>query len=97
MEATTQKCPICAATVQPSARYPSYICGHCASKAVDANGRALSFYNADMTGGFEARFTDDGSLAEEVTRTHRVFVEGKKCVADEARFGGIVLQTIVEE
>jgi hypothetical protein len=97
MVTSTQKCPICAATISPNPRYPNYLCGHCSSKAVDANGRALSFYNASLSGGFEARFTDDGSPAEEVTKTNLVFVEGRKCTADEARFGGIVLEAIVEE
>jgi hypothetical protein len=50
-----------------------------------------------MSGGFAATFTDDGSPAEEVTRTHLVFVDGRRCTADEARFGGIVLEVIPEQ
>jgi hypothetical protein len=97
MGSDTQSCPICTTAVHPNPRYPHYLCGHCASKAVDAKGRALSFYNASISGGFEARFTEDGSAATEVTRSHIVFVDGRKCFADEARFGGIVLETILEQ
>jgi hypothetical protein len=97
MASDSQSCPICATTVRPNPRYPNYLCGHCASKAVDAKGRPLSFYNASMSGGLEAKFTDDGSPAEEVTRTQIVFVNGRKCFADEARFGGIVLEAIPEQ
>ena len=50
-----------------------------------------------MSGGFEAHFKDDDSMAEDVTESHIVFVDGAKVWADEARFGGIVLELVQQE
>lgn len=91
-QANIQSCPICTSTVSISQRYPNHLCPQCAGKAVDANGRELEFYNTAMSGGFEARFKDDKKPADEVTEGHIVFVDGIKIWADEARFGGIVLE-----
>jgi hypothetical protein len=84
-------CPICHTSVQINPRYPNYLCWGCCDRAVDAQGRQLEFYNASMSGGFEARFKHDGSPAPEVTESHTVYVGFLKVWADEARFGGIVL------
>ena len=35
----TQMCTLCRNAVQASERYPSYLCGRCASRAVDADGK----------------------------------------------------------
>lgn len=86
-----QSCPVCSASVSASPRYPNYLCGKCADKAVDASGKALDFFNQSMGGGFEARFKNDGSIAADVTENHIVYVEGTRVRADEAYFGGIVL------
>jgi hypothetical protein len=45
-----------------------------------------------MSGGFVATFADDKAPAEAVSRDHIVFVDGLRCWADEARFGGIVVR-----
>lgn len=92
----TQNCPICKKSQRRNPRYPNYLCPECASKAVDSNGRALTFYNESFSGGFLAHYQDDGSKADEITDSHIVFVDGKKVWADEARFGGIVLELIGE-
>jgi hypothetical protein len=84
-------CPICHTSLTINERYPDYLCGECADRAVDARGRPLQFYNTDIGGGFEARFTEDGSLAREVSESHVVYVGFLKVWADEARFGGTVL------
>ena len=84
-------CPVCHVSVSLNARYPDYLCRDCCGKAVDAKGRPLAFFNADVGGGFEARFRDDKSLAREVTENHTVYVGFLKVWADEARFGGYVL------
>jgi hypothetical protein len=82
-------CPVCHTSVQIEPRYPHLLCGRCCGRAVDARGRPLTFHNS--SGGFEARFKHDGSLAREVTENHTVYVGFLKVWADEARFGGYVL------
>lgn len=89
-----QLCPICKQTVSTNPRYPNHLCSHCVNNAVDSNGRSLVFYNSSMSGGFKAHFKDNNRLAQEVTKNHIVFVNGTKIWANEARFGGIVLQPI---
>jgi hypothetical protein len=43
-----------------------------------------------MSGGFAARYADTG----EEYASHECFVDGIKCHADEARFGGIVIAAV---
>jgi hypothetical protein len=45
-----------------------------------------------MSGGFVAQYQDTG----EERHSHVCFIDGIKCWADEARFGGIVVQVISE-
>ncbi len=81
-------CPTCTMPVQSNARYPGQLCAICMLEAVDARGRALTFSNVDATGGFCATL-DDGTV---VSDGHVCFVRGVRCRADEAHFGGIVVQ-----
>jgi hypothetical protein len=60
-----------------------------ATKAGDESGRKLDFSNVDISGGFEARYADTGKKRD----SHTCFVDSVKYRADEARFGGIVIQT----
>ena len=57
-------------------------------EATDEHGRRLSFFNVDMTGGFRAVYVDSGEERE----GHVCYVRGVRCWADEARFGGIVIE-----
>jgi len=82
-----QKCPICSAAVEPSPRYPSYICADCCRTAVDENGRPLGFGNVSFSGGFAAWYKD----IEEERDSHICYIDGIKCWADEAHMGGIVI------
>lgn len=85
-------CPICG-TEQPAVpRYPDYLCRACVARTSTSDGRRLVLVNTSLTGGFAARYADDEELCEEVTVTHIVYVDGVRCWADEARFGGIVVQ-----
>jgi len=86
-----QFCPLCGAEVPQVARYPRYVCPNCADKAQDENDRPLEFHNVSFSGGFVARYADTGEERE----SHVCSIEGVRCWADEARFGGIVIQ--VEE
>jgi hypothetical protein len=85
----TQRCPICSAAVAPNSRYPRYVCGACADKASAEDGRPLQFSNVDISGGFTAEYADTG----ETYASHECFIGGIACYADEARFGGIVIET----
>ena len=84
----SQRCPICSADVEPNERYPRYVCQPCASGADSADGRALSFGNIGFSGGFAASYADTG----EEYPSHDCFIAGIACRADEARFGGIVIE-----
>ena len=85
-----QFCPICAAAVAVSPRYPNYLCPRCAALASSADGRPLNFYNESFSGGFLAFYAD----TNEIYDSHICFVEGIECRADEARFGGIVIEKL---
>jgi hypothetical protein len=85
-----QSCPICSTPVPPNPRYPRYLCPSCSGKATSEDGRLLEFSNVSMSGGFAARYADTG----EEYASHECFVDGVKCHADEARFGGIVIEVV---
>lgn len=84
------RCPVCDAPLQPIARYPRYVCRSCAARAVSADGRPLEFLNPGLSGGYEARYADD----KRPYASHVCFIDGQPCHADEARFGGIVIEQI---
>ena len=90
MKPNTQVCPICSKPVEPSQRYPRHVCHDCAIKASSQDGRALEFYNESFSGGFIAKYADNrGEYL-----SHDCYIDGIKCYADEARFGGIVIQVV---
>ena len=60
-----------------------------AAQASDESGRQLEFSNVSLSGGFQAAYADTRELRE----SHVCFIRGIRCWADEARFGGIVIQT----
>ena len=85
-----QRCPICKVQVEANSRYPRYLCEACSSRTVDAFDRELSFRNTSLGGGFAATDVPSGQTHDR----HVCFVDGVPCWADEARFGGIVVQAI---
>jgi hypothetical protein len=85
-----QDCPICGASLRQNLRYPFMLCGACVDQATDKSGRSLEFANIDATGGFQAFYSDSG----EPYLDHVCFILGVRCCADEAHFGGIVVQPI---
>ncbi len=86
-------CPICSTPVRHFTRYPRAVCHSCYSKASDTQGRKLSFFNTSISGGFEAIITE----TKEKYQSHICYIDGVKCWADEARFGGIVIQTTIDD
>ena len=90
------KCPICNETLMRLERYPRSICATCASKEnlKDASGNPVDYINLHIGGGFASLHTmEDGTIVQK--EDHICFVKGVKCYADEARFGGIVIQVYV--
>ena len=86
----SQQCPICKAEVKNNPRYPKYLCPSCAAKVSDESGRLLSISNANTPDGIEVLSTETG----EIRKSRDCYVEGIKCCVQEARFGGVVIQTI---
>ena len=85
---TIYLCPICDTSLSPNPRYPRYVCHACVDRAVAPNGRALLFSNISASGGYSAKYADNG--AEYLS--HECIIGGVRCRADEARFGGIVVE-----
>ncbi|WP_226389172.1 hypothetical protein [Penaeicola halotolerans] len=85
-----QSCSICRTAVKPNNRYPNYVCSTCATKATDQNGKFLKFSNLDYHGGFLAKYQESGELYN----SHTCYIDGIACHADEAYFGGIVIEKI---
>lgn len=71
-------------------RYPRAVCPDCAARAASADGRRLTFGNVSLSGGFAAVYADSG----EPYPGHECFIDGVRCHADEARFGGIVVEVV---
>lgn len=87
-ETNLQLCPICSSPQVVVPRYPQRLCKNCVVSATDESGRSLQFFNESPSGGFMARYADTG----EPRNSHVCFVNGIRCWAEEARFGGIVVQ-----
>lgn len=83
-----QICPICLQEVTVSDRYPNYVCRNCVATAKTSDGRSLQFFNVGLWGGFQAVYSD----TKERYESHICYINNVECRADEAHFGGIVVQ-----
>ena len=92
MNDTEQICPLCKQEVQKNARYPNYVCHKCLKEhgTYTEDGKKITFYNPYIDGGFESLIEGDSKPSY----CHICFINGVKCYASEARFGGIVIQSI---
>ena len=88
----THRCPICETSLNLSTSYPNYICNSCTKKAKDIDGRQLIFFNLGTGGGYGAKYV----TSNEDYLSHECYINGIKCWADEAKFGGIVIQKVVD-
>jgi hypothetical protein len=88
-----QFCPACKTEVSTSPRYPNYICGDCVDKGQSEDGRLVKFYNEDLGGfGCVGEYVDTKAKYE----GNILYVNGVKCYAQEAHFGGIVIRPVAE-
>lgn len=89
-EIITHPCPICSEPTSHQERYPLSVCSNCFNKASDRIGRKLSFFNTNFGGGCQAVVDETG----EEYNSKVCYINKVKCRADEARFGGIVIQVV---
>jgi len=96
-------CPTCGSMIEHFERYPNYICGNCVAKLVDVNGVPIRFENQSLLGtGIIALLlnpaTGDYDLPDQISSmTGEAFCNGLRCVAEEARFGGVIVQAMVDK
>jgi hypothetical protein len=89
METNQQFCPICNSEVTYFRRYPKYVCKDCYCKTTDKDGRKVAFGNENIFGmGCVGHYLDTG----EKYNSNICYIDGQECVAEEARFGGIVIE-----
>jgi hypothetical protein len=89
-EAQKKECPICKTPMPLSERYPLTICNAHYGECHDIQGNVVTYENEDLEGGFVSYHT----IGEKIIKRNdgTCFVRGIKCVAGEARMGGIVIQ-----
>ena len=87
-------CPICTTLFNRPIRYQKSICKSCSNLEIkDENGFTVNFQNIDWSGGFESLHVGEGNQIIKKAE-HVCYINGVKCWADEARFGGIVIQVM---
>lgn len=86
-------CPVCHKNeLTPVARYPRMLCSVChEGEKKDEAGNPVEFQNIDLFGGFQS--LHNGKIKKE----HICYIKNVRCYATEARFGGIVIQTMEPE
>ena len=86
-----QYCANCKKSVFNNARYPKYICGDCTELITDKEGRKIEFYNTELLGhGCQGYYI--GTEQKEKYESNIGYVNKKEIYAEEAHFGGIVIQ-----
>ena len=91
---TGQVCPICKKEVRKNERYSKYLCQDCATRTTDENGIPVWFSDGKYDPkedviqiGFYGMYEDRDEYDSNIC-----YVNGVKCKAEPARFGGIVIQ-----
>jgi hypothetical protein len=84
------ECPTCGGVSKTLLRYPRSVCQECRGIPMDKDGKLLSFWNTTLLGtGCIGKYVDSG----EEYNSNICYIKGKECFAEEAKFGGIVIQT----
>lgn len=84
------ECPACCVSLAFQLRYPRALCRDCSARTADADGRPIEYSNESLSGGLVAMYAG----THEPYTKRRCFVDGIECQADEARFGGVVVQAV---
>jgi ADP-ribosyl-[dinitrogen reductase] hydrolase len=87
-------CPICGTPRPHSPRYPNHVCATCVERAVDGDGRPLEFFNPELLGGFAAAYRGTGERLSTPRDEQECRIDGVRCLAREAHFGGIVVEPV---
>lgn len=100
---TINNCPLCLDVLTfYTPRYPKMICQKCSNgdngKILDSFGNEVSFGNIDISGGFISYHKINNNDNENNNKIiqkedHMCWINNIQCYADEARFGGIVIQS----
>ena len=86
-----QYCSNCKTPVRYNPRYSNYICRNCHQLITDKSGRKNSFYNTELLGhGCQGYYLD--KEPKEKYNSNLCYIGEKVFYAEEARFGGIVIQ-----
>ncbi len=73
-----------------SQRYPKSICHECFPKITDNTGRSVEFFNSHI-GGYGCQGYYSGTNQQEKYELDVCYIGEKEFIAEEARFGGIVI------
>lgn len=88
-------CPICAGPKTYSERYPFSLCHVHYDECRDVQGRKVTFSNEGWYGGLVSQHFEEGKSEPVLSdKDGHCIVRGIPCFAEEARFGGIVIQRI---
>ncbi|WP_240614526.1 hypothetical protein [Herpetosiphon llansteffanensis] len=75
-------------------RYPRYVCADCVALATDQHGCGVQFFNTGVLGtGCAGSYRADQSRYA----SNLCWINGQRCAAREARFGGIVIEVVDDE
>ena len=86
-------CPSCGNERRTLRRYPRAICNPCYNKVTDEYGKSVSFGNQTMLGtGIIGNYEDGTEYNNPIHHKQKCWVGDMTCIAEEAKFGGIVIQ-----
>ncbi|TSJ77729.1 hypothetical protein [Rariglobus hedericola] len=86
-------CPVCGSEKRENKRYPLYVCATCSANIEDESGRQLAITNTHEGDGIVITYADTG----EERKSRECIVQGIRCFARQAHFGGVVIQAFDEK
>ena len=93
----THPCPICSRPTAHEDRYPLSVCADCQTRAADSTGQTVVGFNEGFGGGLIVFHLVDGrpaDVSDEVMESRLCWIDDIPCSIQEARFGGVVVQTL---
>lgn len=86
-------CSICGQKTNTLRRYPLRVCRECVANATDLQGNHISFSNSKNGYGCEGSYVN----SQRNYGGHSCYIDCYPCEAQEARFGGIVIEKVDTE